>query len=301
MPATATDQLSAVFSALADPTRRAILAELAERDATVTELTAPVPDLDAGGVATPEGARARRAHLPVAVGQVAREPPRGRPAARCCRLDRAVPAVLGLVPRPPRCPPCRGAGRRTHGRDGRTTSAGAQPKDHAPNEHRNPAARHLACVRRAAGARLPSLHRSRPPGGVVGPDRQLTTARRDRVRRTPRRLSTVDGGLAQPNPAFACTSTSTSPTSPTANCSKASCTSAAGCRRASSRSRRDSGSSSTTRPTDGRDWRSASGSPNIWRAPARRVGVEAFTKLDATLINVQAVAANHREVETWQS
>src|SRR5262249_12555592 len=36
------DQLSAVFSALADPTRRAILAELAERDATVTELTAPL-------------------------------------------------------------------------------------------------------------------------------------------------------------------------------------------------------------------------------------------------------------------
>lgn len=38
-----TDQLSAVFSALADPTRRAILADLAERDATVTELTAALP------------------------------------------------------------------------------------------------------------------------------------------------------------------------------------------------------------------------------------------------------------------
>src|SRR5438876_11021128 len=38
-----TDQLSRVFSALADPTRRAILAELADRDATVTELTAPFP------------------------------------------------------------------------------------------------------------------------------------------------------------------------------------------------------------------------------------------------------------------
>jgi len=38
-----TDQLSAVFSALADPTRRAILAELADRDATVTELSAPFP------------------------------------------------------------------------------------------------------------------------------------------------------------------------------------------------------------------------------------------------------------------
>jgi DNA-binding transcriptional ArsR family regulator len=39
----ATDPLSAVFSALADPTRRAILAELAEGDATVSELTAPLP------------------------------------------------------------------------------------------------------------------------------------------------------------------------------------------------------------------------------------------------------------------
>jgi DNA-binding transcriptional ArsR family regulator len=38
-----TDQLSRVFAALADPTRRAILAELAERDATVSELTAPLP------------------------------------------------------------------------------------------------------------------------------------------------------------------------------------------------------------------------------------------------------------------
>lgn len=38
-----TDQLSTVFAALADPTRRAILAELAERDATVTELSAPLP------------------------------------------------------------------------------------------------------------------------------------------------------------------------------------------------------------------------------------------------------------------
>src|ERR1700729_179195 len=38
-----TDQLSVVFSALAAPTRRAILDELAERDATVTELSAPLP------------------------------------------------------------------------------------------------------------------------------------------------------------------------------------------------------------------------------------------------------------------
>jgi DNA-binding transcriptional ArsR family regulator len=38
-----TDQLTATFAALADPTRRAILARLAEGDATVTELARPFP------------------------------------------------------------------------------------------------------------------------------------------------------------------------------------------------------------------------------------------------------------------
>jgi DNA-binding transcriptional ArsR family regulator len=37
----ATDQLSAVFGALADPTRRAILARLAEGSATVNEIAEP--------------------------------------------------------------------------------------------------------------------------------------------------------------------------------------------------------------------------------------------------------------------
>src|ERR1700682_22843 len=39
--AIATDQLSATFAALADPTRRAILARLAIGEASVTELAAP--------------------------------------------------------------------------------------------------------------------------------------------------------------------------------------------------------------------------------------------------------------------
>ncbi|MBE2315165.1 metalloregulator ArsR/SmtB family transcription factor [Solirubrobacter sp. CPCC 204708] len=38
-----TDQLSLTFSALADPTRRAILTRLAEGEATVGELAAPLP------------------------------------------------------------------------------------------------------------------------------------------------------------------------------------------------------------------------------------------------------------------
>ncbi len=39
----ATDQLSAVFSALADPTRRAIVARLAQGEATVAVLAEPFP------------------------------------------------------------------------------------------------------------------------------------------------------------------------------------------------------------------------------------------------------------------
>jgi DNA-binding transcriptional ArsR family regulator len=38
-----TEQLTATFTALADPTRRAILTRLAKGDATVTELAAPFP------------------------------------------------------------------------------------------------------------------------------------------------------------------------------------------------------------------------------------------------------------------
>src|SRR5258708_36639365 len=38
-----TDRLSVIFAALADPTRRAILARLAEGDATVNELAQPFP------------------------------------------------------------------------------------------------------------------------------------------------------------------------------------------------------------------------------------------------------------------
>ncbi len=38
-----TDQLSITFAALADPTRRAILARLAEGEATVNELAQPFP------------------------------------------------------------------------------------------------------------------------------------------------------------------------------------------------------------------------------------------------------------------
>jgi DNA-binding transcriptional ArsR family regulator len=41
MQAPSTDSLSATFAALADPTRRAILARLSKGEATVTELAAP--------------------------------------------------------------------------------------------------------------------------------------------------------------------------------------------------------------------------------------------------------------------
>ena len=57
----ATDQLDAVFGALADPTRRSILARLTQGEATVAELAAPFQRVAAGDLAAPQGARTRRA------------------------------------------------------------------------------------------------------------------------------------------------------------------------------------------------------------------------------------------------
>src|SRR5258708_1123955 len=131
-----TDQLSAVFSALSDPTRRAILAVLAERAAPVTELTAPL------SISMPAGSQPHY------------------------MLERT-----SLIPRT-RSGTERSRGGGQQGGQGTGWAASGGRSD----EKGNSADRHLACVRRAAGARLPSLHRSRPLGGVVGADRQLTAA-----------------------------------------------------------------------------------------------------------------------------
>ena len=56
------DPLSVTFAALADPTRRAILARLASGEASVKELGGPVRSQSAGDLEAPPGARARRAH-----------------------------------------------------------------------------------------------------------------------------------------------------------------------------------------------------------------------------------------------
>jgi|SRR5271168_972698 len=73
------DPLSSTLSALADPTRRAIVARLAERDATVNEIAAPF------GISLPAISR----HLKVleAAGLISR----GREAQwRPCRLETAA-------------------------------------------------------------------------------------------------------------------------------------------------------------------------------------------------------------------
>ena len=54
------DELSLVFAALADPTRRAILERLALGDATVHRAGRAVRDDPAGDLQAPEGARAGR-------------------------------------------------------------------------------------------------------------------------------------------------------------------------------------------------------------------------------------------------
>src|SRR5215207_10157656 len=69
------DALSRIFSALADPTRRDMVARLAEADATVNELAEPYPMTlqavykhlrvleDAGLVSRPRGPQPRSVHL----------------------------------------------------------------------------------------------------------------------------------------------------------------------------------------------------------------------------------------------
>jgi Predicted transcriptional regulators len=89
------DHLNATFAALADPTRRAILARLALGEATVTELAKPF-DMSGPGLSK---------HLKVLerAGLIARgreaqwRPCRlvARPAQGCLRLARAVSPVLG--------------------------------------------------------------------------------------------------------------------------------------------------------------------------------------------------------------
>jgi DNA-binding transcriptional ArsR family regulator len=86
---TSTDPLSATLSALADPTRRAILARLSQGEATVNELAAPFD------ISLPAVSR----HLKVLehAGLISR----GREAQwRPCRLDAApLEAVAGWVER----------------------------------------------------------------------------------------------------------------------------------------------------------------------------------------------------------
>ena len=100
MPAAA-DRLSATFSALADPTRRAILARLALGETSVTELAEPfemslpavskhLKVLERAGLI----ARGREA-------QMAAVPHRGRRAARRRRLARALSPALGGAARSP--------------------------------------------------------------------------------------------------------------------------------------------------------------------------------------------------------
>ena len=60
------DSLSATFAALADPTRRAVLARLAKGEATVTELAAPF-DLSLPAICNFQEAVAAKGQVPDAV------------------------------------------------------------------------------------------------------------------------------------------------------------------------------------------------------------------------------------------
>ena len=124
MPA---DALSRVFSALADPTRRDIVARLADGDATVNELAAPYQVTvqavskhvkvleDAGLVSRPGAAQRRPVHLEAEVFDLMTkwiERYRRQAEERYRRLDDLLRTLPDdIEPTPPPIPPDTGAER----------------------------------------------------------------------------------------------------------------------------------------------------------------------------------------------
>ena len=152
----AVDQLSTTFAALADPTRRAILARLASGEATVNELAEEFPvSLQA---ASKHLKVLERAGL-ITRGRTAqwRPSPSRRPAAGgSFGVGRAVPAVLlGERLRPP----WRTSPRRTFREDS------MMPDLNPSRVH------HHSRLRCAEGVGVPGVDPARAPDEVVGPAR----------------------------------------------------------------------------------------------------------------------------------
>ena len=103
----APDALSATFAALADPTRRAILARLAEGEATVTELARPFR-MTLPGVSKHLKVL-QQAGLVVQGREAQWRPCRIEPARleEASAVDRAVPQPVGGAARPARRVPAR--------------------------------------------------------------------------------------------------------------------------------------------------------------------------------------------------
>ena len=87
------DRLSETFAALANSTRRAILARLADGAATVNELAEPFDDDAAGDLEAHQGAGTRRAGRAGSTSPVPTVRPRRRATRGGLDLGRAVPAV----------------------------------------------------------------------------------------------------------------------------------------------------------------------------------------------------------------
>jgi DNA-binding transcriptional ArsR family regulator len=89
-----TDQLSATFAALADPTRRAILARLAQGETTVKDLAEPF-EMTPSAVTKHLQVLRRAVNHTGTQGAVAAMPSGGGPAEGRCGLDGDLPSLLG--------------------------------------------------------------------------------------------------------------------------------------------------------------------------------------------------------------
>ena len=204
----AADALSRVFSALADPTRRDIVARLAVGDATVNELAEPYEVTvqavskhlkvleDAGLVSRTREAQRRPVHLEAEVFDLMTkwiERYRRQAEERFRRLDELLSTLPDdLTTHPPtrsatdhdrstRCPP------RTH-----ETSIVADPTSRHPHDPRvrRPAREGVPCLHRPGAVRpVGRTSRASRPGSSVGtPPPAVTTAtwRAATARRSPR-------------------------------------------------------------------------------------------------------------------
>ena len=170
------ETLSRVFSALADPTRRDMVARLIDRRRDGERTRRAVRGLAAGGLEAPEGARGRRARDPRTRRATSSRAPRSGGLRPDDQMDRALPTPGRRAVPPPRRPAAT------------PPTTKESNDDHHPPRGRDPSStpRSRSCASSASS--------TRPSRSVYrGARRSRTVPAVDRAREAPARGSLPSG------------------------------------------------------------------------------------------------------------